>query len=75
MAKVLRHVLVEADYPVWDLEYNLKLGGTSWMASWLRQCYRCTENPAEEEFVDLFKEIDWVMLNKIRNMNAQIDTE
>lgn len=38
-----------------------------WMASWLGQCYGCTENSTEEDFVDI--------LNKIRNMNAQIDTE
>lgn len=133
VAKVLRHMFVQADYSVWDSEYNLKLGGTpwmdqindaiqrcvykgfyvmiisenniqskymetelkfamsqgawvvpvvvgnpnmpEWMASWLGQCYRCTENPAEEDFADLFKEIDRVMLNKIRNINAQIDTE
>lgn len=38
-----------------------------WMVSWSGRCYRCTENPAEEDFVDI--------LNKIRNMNAQIDIE
>lgn len=38
-----------------------------WMASWLGQCYGCTENSTEEDFV--------YILNKIRNMNAQIDTE
>lgn len=40
---------------------------SKWMASWLGQCYGCTENSTEEDFVDI--------LNKIRNMNAQIDTE
>lgn len=38
-----------------------------WMVSWRGQCYGCTENSTEEDFVDI--------LNKIRNMNAQIDTE
>lgn len=46
-----------------------------WMVSWLGQCYRCTENPTEEDFADLLKEIDRVMLKKIQNMSAQIDTE
>lgn len=46
-----------------------------WKASWSGRCYRCTENPAEEDFVGLLKEIDRVMLYKIRNLNAQIDTE
>ncbi len=31
VAKVLRHMFVQADYSVWDSEYNLKLGGTPWM--------------------------------------------
>ncbi len=46
-----------------------------WMDFWLGKCYRCTENPAEEDFTDLLKEIDQVMLKKIHNMNAQIDIE
>lgn len=37
-----------------------------WMSSWLGQCYRCTGNPTEEDFARLLKEVDWVMLKKIR---------
>lgn len=127
VAKALKNVLVEADYSVWDPEYDMKtFGGTftnqigdaisrcaykgfyvliisdhsirskyveaelefatsqgawivpvivgnpdmpEWMTSWLGQCYRCSENSTEEDFMSLLKEIDQVMLKKIHNMN------
>ena len=132
VADVLKKVLVDADYSVWDPKYDMKTSGTAfmdqmgdailrcaykgfyvllisensirnkyvegelefamsqgawiipvivgkpdmprWMSSWLGQCYECSENPTEEDFAVLLKEIDRVMLKKIQNMNGQADT-
>lgn len=131
VANVLKKVLIDADYAVWDPAYDMKndklflnqisdailrcaykgfyvlmisehsirskyvewelefatsqsawiipviIGNPDmpeWMSSWLGQCYKCTENPTEEDFIDILKEIDQVMLKKIQNMNAQTDS-
>ncbi len=132
VADVLKKVLVDADYSVWDPEYDMKTSGTAfmdqigdailrcaykgfyvliisensirnkyvekelefatgqgalivpvvvgnpdipeWMILWLGQCYKCSENPSEEDFASLLKGIDRVMLKKIQNMNAQADS-
>ena len=129
VAKVLKYVLADADYSVWDPEYDIKVSGVQWMnqigdairrctykgfyvliisensirnkyveselkfatsqgawiilvvigntempewmASWLGQYYKCTDNPTEEDFSSLLKDINRVMLKKIRDMNAQ----
>lgn len=42
------------------------------MKSWLGKCYKCSENPTEEDFGGLLKGIDGVMLKKIRNMNMRV---
>lgn len=62
MAKVVRHMFVEADYFVWDSEYNLKLGVTPWRDQINDTIFRCvykefyvriiSENNSQSKYIE-----------------------